>query len=314
MRTLVCSSLFVSTALLYGQTPPREAVYGGAVILGGQTVPRFDQGYLVYLHQPKRLQVFGPDTQLAYEMEVSCPAGVPRCGAGGFGVSRAGVVAIQIGYPTGNTYASGILLLDPKGHEIRFFLTGNYVADQFAFDKDGNLWTVGWERDPVTNSNRKEPFQLVHKYSAEGKPLGEYLSSSLWNSRISTGMRGYWTMYAAKDRIGVMVNEHFDGRVPEWVEWDLNGRLLQRTLLMETPRLYSRGYAGTGQLYAQFPVNQETQEFALRMLDKATGKWTPVQSNLPAGTSAFLLGADGEDLVYRLNGGGNVHLIWARPE
>ena len=47
-------------------------------------------------------------------------------------------------------------------------------------------------------------------------------------------------MYAADDRIGAMFNENTSGATPEWVEWDLNGAVLQRTLLTAARRLQSR--------------------------------------------------------------------------
>jgi len=47
------------------------------------------------------------------------------------------------------------------------------------------------------------------------------------------------------------------------------------------------------------------------MLESGTGKWIPVRTNLPGQVAAFLLG-DGDELVYRVNRVGNVHLGWAR--
>jgi len=121
-------------------------------------------------------------------------------------------------------------------------------------------------------------------------------------------------MYAAADRLGAIFNENFSERTPEWIEWDLNGAVLQRTPLVGSQKIYSRAFASNGRLYAQFPIKDQIIRTELRVLERGTGKWIPVRANLPDQVAAFLLGADGDELVYRVHGGGNVQLIWARPE
>jgi YD repeat-containing protein len=301
-------------ASLWAQVTPRQSVYANAVMLGGQAVPLFDKGYLIYLHRPNRLQVFRPDTKLAYELDVPCPAGANTCSAAGVGVSATGTVAVGIGYLASHGYTSGIRWLDSGGGEIRFTATDRYVPVQLTFDHSGNLWTMGWTRDRWLNDRAsEEPCNIVRKYSAEGKLLGEYLPTTLWNLRHgpALGGRGYWTMYAAADRIGALINDSFANRTPEWVEWDLNGRLVSRTAVGDMQGM-GRGFTSDGRLYAQFRGTAGIIE--LRVLDVPSGLWKPARTNLPERMSAFLLGADGKDLVYRINQAGSVHLIWARPE
>jgi hypothetical protein len=189
------------------QAAPREAVYAGAVTLGGQAVPLFANGYLIYLHQPNRLQVFRPDTQLAYEYDVPCPPRTSNCSAGGVAVSHKGVAAVGIAYATTSGYASGIRVLDTTGKEIRFIETGRYVPRQLAFDKKDDLWSIGWERDQLINDRESsDAYNVVRNYSSEGTLRGEFLPRSLWASKHgpALGGRGYWTMYAADDRIGAI--------------------------------------------------------------------------------------------------------------
>jgi len=122
-------------------------------------------------------------------------------------------------------------------------------------------------------------------------------------------------MYAARDRIGILVHSHHANVTPEWLEWDLNGGNLTRTPV--AARLdRGRAFSGKGRLYAQF-VTGEGQDAQVKVLDTSTGNWSPVRINLPdhiTRNGLMLLGADGDNLVFRLGGGGNVHLVWTIPE
>jgi hypothetical protein len=186
-----------------------------------------------------------------------------------------------------------------------------------TFDNDGDLWSIGWVRDEQINDMMsKDIYNVVRKYSPEGKLKGEFLSRSLWTTKHGPelGGRGYWTMYAAADRVGALLNDHTSGETPEWVEWDLNGVVLRRVPLVGMQGLEGRAFDGRGRLYAQFPVEDHRSQRELRVLDSASGKWIPVRTNLPDQMTGFLLGADGDELVYRVNRVGNVHLVWSRPD
>jgi hypothetical protein len=99
----------------------------------------------------------------------------------------------------------------------------------------------------------------------------------------------------------------------EWIEWDLNGNLLNRTVI---PKRIAdgRAYTSDGRLYVRFRVAR-SQRPELRVLDRATGDWLRVAANVPEAAEeegAFLLGADGRELVYRV-GYGNVRLHRVKP-
>ncbi len=309
--------LLLIGAVLLAQAAPREAFYSRATSFGGQIVPLFANGYLVYLHQEKRLQVFRPDTELAYDYDVPCPPQTSHCGLEAVAVSREGVVALGIGFLTKNGYASGIRLIDAKGEEIRFISTGRYGSRQLAFDKHGAIWSIGWQRDEWANDRQsRDDYNIARKYSPQGKLEGEFLPKSLWTAKLgpSLGGRGYWTMYAADDRIGAIFNENMMGATPEWVEWDLNGNVLRRVLLPKSYSSLPRAFTRNGTLYAQFPAAGEGNEMELKSLEPQSGEWIPVRSNLPSHLKGFLLGADGDDLVYREIRDGIVRLVWAKPE
>ena len=260
-----------SAAVSHAEQANREVVYVSAVTQEGQVVPLYDKGFLIYQHQLNRLQVFRPDTQLAFDFELPCP-GTGQCSATAVAVDGHATVAVGFSYGNEKGRAGGIRLLDLKGQPIRLIETSPYVPTNLCFDRHGDLWTLGYQRDSVEwNSETKEEYSLVRKFSPEGKLVGQFLPRSLWANRKSapgSSGRGYWRMCAASDRIGVLIHESFADNPPEWVEWDLTGKLLSRTTLND--------------------------------------RWS-------AAGRAFLLAADGEDLVYKAYPGGNVRLLWVRP-
>lgn len=278
----------------------KSATYSEAFRVGHQIVPYFANGHLLYLHRPARLQVFRPDTTQAYNRDIPCPAPHTACSVTSAAVSRQGTVALGVAQP------NGIQLLDPAGNPTRFLPTGAHIPTQLAIDTNGDLWTLGWERDAPH-------YNIVHKYGADGKPKGEFLPASLWPAKQppSLGGRGYWTMYAAQNRIGALIND-LSNRTREWLEWDLDGNLLHRTPIQDL-KGYGRAFDAQGRLYAQFAIHPDRPETELRRLDPATKTWLPVPNVQPE-TPSFLLGADGDQLVFQLGQPGNVQLTWSHPK
>ena len=309
--------LLLVLAAGFGQTaaPTREMVYSSAVTVGGQIVPLYDKGYLIYLHQPNRLEVHRPDGQLAYNFELPCP-GTGMCSAAAVAADSKGNIAVSFGYWDSNRRASGIRVLNSQGKEARFIETSLYVPMNLCFDNNDNLWSLGWQRDSMTqDTEEQQDYMLVRKFSPEGKQIGRYLPRSLWPNRKAhpgAGGRGYWNMYAASDRIGTLIHEFYADQKPELVEWDLNGNLIRRTVIPgETS--HGRAYTSDGRLYVRMLGNGAGAE--LRVLEGSDGTWKTLPDNLPDRAEldgAFLLAADGINLVYRV-GHGNTRLIWARP-
>jgi hypothetical protein len=310
----VWSFLSISSLALTA-APVKEMVYSSAVTIGGQIVPLYDKGYLVYLHQPNRLEVHRPDGQLAYNFELPCPGEV-SCSAAAVAVNSTGNVAVSFGYSNSNGRAAGIRIMNPQGKEIRFISTSLYVPTNLCFDKDDNLWALGWLRDSLTrDAEEKQDYQLVRKFSAAGVEIGRYLPRSLWPNRKAfpgAGGRGYWRMYAASNRIGAVIHGNYADSAPEFVEWNLDGKLIRRTVIPGNTS-FGRAYTSDGRFYVRLRETGSRPE--LRVLDLADATWKPLSANLPEPIEldgALLLGADGEELVYRV-GHGNTRLVWAQP-
>lgn len=63
--------------------------------------------------------------------------------------------------------------MNPQGKETRFISTSLYVPTELCFDKDDNLWALGWPRDSLTKEGEeKRDYQLVRKFSAAGVEIG----------------------------------------------------------------------------------------------------------------------------------------------
>lgn len=305
----VCSCLVAFAFFAQGGSPVRERIYPRAIRAGGQIVPMYDKGYLLYLHGSNRLEVFRPDGELAFDVQLPCPA-TGGCSNAGAAVDSRGNVAISLGYSNSAGRAAGLRFLDPQGRQTRFLETTPYLPNRLCFDRNDELWAIGREFERSDNS------YLVRKYSRDGRELGRYLPASLWPGEKAQPGRmgqGYWMIYASSDHIGAVVHENHADNPAEWIEWDLNGNLKSRTLI---PRMLSLGRAFTkeGRFYGLFRIGK-AGDWELRLLDTATGKWTPVADNLPPNEKsdrAMLLGADGDDLVYEI-GYGSVRLLLVRP-
>jgi YD repeat-containing protein len=302
--------------LLFAEAAVRELVYPGAVTLGGQTVPRYDKGYLMYLDRTKLLEVFRPDGQLAFRVTVPCPAAAASCSALTVAANPKGVIAVTVGYLKPNGAGGGVQLISADGKPGRFIDTDRFVPGMVCYDGEENLWTLGWQRDSLRyDTEDQTDYPLVRKFDRSGKELGRFLPRSLWPGKKSdpgAGSGGYWRMEAASDRIGALIHESHADNKPEWVEWDLSGKLLSRTVLPDLSGT-GRAYTADGTLYAQFLLSDK-RPTELRRLDNTTGQWTAVSTNLPPHEHVpFLLGADGRDLTFRV-GPGNVRLLFARPK
>ena len=98
------------------------------------------------------------------------------------------------------------------------------------------------------------------------------------------------------------------GPAKEWVELDLNGKVIQRwTCERKLPETYLHRAALTtdGHLYAQ-GFDREAKIYRLFQLDRASSKWKEVEGP-PRG---YLYAADGEDLIFTDFGSGPIQLRW----
>lgn len=314
MRLYLLSLLTLSAAM--AGSVSREVTYASAPVMGIGSVPYFERGYLIYRHQGSRIEIHGPDGQKLFGGTLECPQGKVQCGVSAVAADGKGMIAVGIAHASSGAEANVIRLMTAQGRETRLIKVAWFVPTRLCFDARGDLWAMGWERDADDREIASGvDYATVRKFSAEGKELGRYLPRSLWPGKVTSPASaaiGYWWMAAAKESVGALAYPNHADHAPEWVEWDLEGRLIARTPL---PDIENHGFAYTadGVLYARFQVGKSKYE--LRRMERGTGRWTAVKSNLPEeelGRPGFLQGGDGEALVYRVSTGAPV-LRWVKP-
>lgn len=303
MRRRECMAI-LGAGIVSAEPLVRETLYSRPVLLPNEVVPLYDNGHLVYVHPPDKLTILRPGGVPAADIQFGLTGDGP-CSVSSFAVNAEGHLAVGLSRRTATGWKSAIRWLDAKGTRLREIDAGEHVPALFCFDAAGHLWSIGPERRNGEVDHRYE-HSLVRKYSQTGAETGRFISRSLWpapKSQPGRFARGYWRMRAAADRVGALIHENHADNPAEWIEWDLNGNLLSRTLLSDDLTGQGRAYTADARLYAQFRVKPGPKK-ELRVLDTRSGSWTPVPDNLPDHRDTwrvFLLGAEGNDLVYSLS-------------
>jgi len=274
-------------------------------------IPRFDNGYLLSApYTTCELTVFEPGGKKSFTRKLQAPGGLPcRSNDAALGPNNTFAVAIAFEGPTGFTGA--ILLLDAAGKTVSVIETGRYEPSSISFDRHHSLWSIGSKRDDVNGGfSEKGDYFLVRRFSKDGQPSGEFILRSLWGFKGDPGSagRGYWHLAAARDRMAAIVHESFSGQTPELIEWDFDGKLLARTPIEGVN--CGRAYTASGKLYGR-NYDRETTMYEMFVLDTDTRKWKSTGERQYMGEWGLLLGAQGDELVFRAPSGSD--LIWRRP-
>jgi hypothetical protein len=204
---------------------------------------------------------------------------------------------------TSRTAGGGIALFDRSGKQTGFFDTGQYLPTQVCFAPNHSIWTLGWRGDKA--SRETDDYFILRNYSQDGQEIGAFLPrSSFEPGQAPIGpMTGLWELRITNDRIGAVfyasstLRAGQSRRAMQWIEVDLKGKVLGRWEVGAEwqPRAFTQSAA----LYTQ---NGD----AVLVFDRSTKAWRPV-AGTPAG---FLLGADGDSLVFEARGTST--LRWVR--
>jgi hypothetical protein len=224
-------------------------------------------------------------------------------------VDTDGVVAVAVAYREEGVIKGGIAMFARDGTQTRFVETGRWVPYALCFSKGHSIWATGLPRGPVRNGEDRAGGFLVRRYSLDGKPTGEFLPRSLFSGDLVPGAIGFSSMRASNDRIGTIVYPGSGTALghPEWVELDLDGKLFG-TWKIGFVTVLDGGLAFTsdGRLFSR-PYDAELKLRRLMVFDRGTSSWRLAND----GVDAELMGADGNDLVYRSRDQTHgVHLAW----
>jgi hypothetical protein len=316
--------VFASTVLVlaaFAADPSRELVYltMDDCPQGGCSVPVFDKGYMFKVKDVTSRSGPGPDGFSIWDPEgIFMYKATPLSQEGNPGsitkpaADTDGTVVVGLTWGERGNRKVGLAFFDSHGTQTRFVDTGGYMPAAFVFAPDHSIWTVGWARKPNGEYPESE-YAIVRKYSRDGVQTGAYLQRSLFPSGLQPGGSGVSWIQVAKDRVGMMLYPGQTSQFPEWVELDLQGNLIGRWKIGEWNG-GGYGYTEDGQLYS-YPYNRDLKRGELKAFDRATSSWKPVESG-PQPTG-FLLGAEGNSLVFRVRHTGNidgVHTLWFKVD
>jgi hypothetical protein len=269
----------------------------------------FDHGYVLVWDDPMdtmitgagTLALYAPDGHKLYATSLTMPDGA-RASAVSGAIDKDGTVALVYRAATKPRPSYGIVFIDPSGKTGSFIATNPYVPGPVCFAEDGSVWTTGLENPRPSND-----FMTVRKFSKGDGQAGAFLPFS----EVSFGyestyipmfhqMIGGWRVRAAHDRIGAIA----DGKPNRWLEFDFEGKALGHWDI--EPHLVLGAFTSSGAIYAQ--LRGDAGPPALMVLDKSTGDWSKTGGTL----DGHLVGADGEDLVLRMQTVSSNLFVWVR--
>lgn len=288
LTLVLCNAAFASEV--------REVYYQGAVT-PTNTAPTFDKGYL-FVYNFHAVDVYAPDGSPMYSASAEIPhakiANIENAAADTDGTVAGAVEYSRDG--TGRTIGGGIAVFDRSGRQVKFFDTGAYLPTQVCFGPDHSIWTLGWLGVGATGKN--QDYFILRKYSQDGRELGAFLPRSTFDSEWDPvgPMVGMWQLRISSGRIGALFYESNvvkmgQGPNPaeQWVETDLKGNVLGRWDIGSHGD--PRAFTASGALYGQ-------NGKLISVFDRTAKTWR----NLISESDGFLVGADGNDLVFWIRG------------
>jgi hypothetical protein len=212
---------------------------------------------------------------------------------------------------------AGIALLKPDGSLIRVIQTTPFISRQISFTADGSVWAMGWERS-VDGSGKETPVHdVLRQYAPDGELKGTYLPrASLSTGWPHPGTHGL--LVTSRERVG-FVSE----KAGKWAVLADDGTILGHGAISSPAefRIYAAAITDSGRLFVsgnwrskattspgthpRIPVFEiDPQDGVLQFVDMAAA--------FPEGESAMLLGAEGEELVFRVATPSGQQIKWAK--
>jgi hypothetical protein len=270
------------------------------------TVPTFEQGYLLFKVRTGGFEVFGPDGVRRFFAVVENPAGSTVMS---LAADSDGSIAVGLAFPGPQGFNGGIAYFDPSGKQTRFVDTGKYRPAHICFDRDHSLWTFGEQRDSSNDSEERSDYMMFRKYSVDGKETGRYGPRSIvpWRGLTPGGPSiGPWILRVVDDRVGALAESgNSDLTHQVWIELGLDGHLIG-TWATGKDLLGGLAFTSDARLCRQTPRKPMPR---IQCLDRDTGVWKDAGE---APVSGVLLGAQGDELVFSDGDKDVVRLYWVK--
>jgi hypothetical protein len=277
---------------LVAQIQPVRTVTSQVQLVGNQSVPGFQNGYL-YFFDRASVRAYSPEGFPVLTTVVQIPQ-AENVWASGLAVDTDGTFAIGVAYGTAAA-DGGIAFYNKYGQPDGFIVTGSYIPESLCFGGDHSLWIFGKQQG-------RGDYMMVHHFSGNRKDESQFLARSLFPKGLDPGM-GQWqarSIIVAHDRVGLFAFSGNYGNLNEWVELDFAGHLVRRVRL-DQREFTPMAFTTDGHLY-----RKPDYKSALQVLSQATPEW----QDAGMATLGSLLGADGNSLVFSPPGAGPVTMQW----
>ena len=292
---------------------------------GGCLSPKFDNGYFIQLNDyrggmaPDGYQLWAPDGSLLYHIKIVAPDGT-SAQVRDVAVDRDGTAVAAMWYGgyggKGRVAGGGITVVDPSGKQRLFIATDRWIPKHPGFGSDHSIWVSGTQLDPLRDGDAwdhvSRDYQLLRKYSGEGKLLGEFLPRSSFPPGLPPAEGLGWIL-AANDRIGAIMYPGQVAMFPEWVEFGLDGALIGRwrlgpdstfdpTTHNVTWQRDSLAFTTDGRLFTQSD-DWTTKSHQIIIFDRSTSSWQSADPVLKVPPGSYLVGTDGNNLAFERRSG-----------
>jgi hypothetical protein len=303
MRVLLSGILCALSAFPASQ-PVRETLTQ-AIAAGGQRIVQFRHGYLVALPNGPAYSfaAFAPDGRLAFDKPIELPGGGSQSSVGDVDFDTDGTAVVAASAIGGTPcMLHGVLILDRTGRQIRFIDTGCYIPTHIAFAPDHSIWTLGWQRDVSGTEEDRQDYMIIRQFTIDGKQLSAALPRSSFPKGLGPGSAGdELRIEVTRDRVGVLVYSGNTSLNREWIELDLNGRIIERLRIDSVVRSpASVAFTADDHVYLQ-----GADKGTLFTIATVLQALKPVPNQ-----GASLMGADDNNLVYRQACCGLIQLQW----
>jgi hypothetical protein len=279
-------------------TPETARIY---YPFGGKQVGRWTFGALVGLEQPASvIYAFDKQAQQLGTFVIRTPGEASsihlyravRAPDGGY---AAGGIA---NLPSGA--AAYVWRISADGLQQKAIPTSPYIAGDVAVAPDGMVWTAGVQKQTIRMSYEgyAEDWDIVHRYSADGRPAGSWLSS-----KSVKCTDGHWhggatgLMLASANKV-----VWYPANANEYVEFSLEGKIAVRNPtapVTARQRFSGAALCSGGGLF----VGRETygerglpERFEVLGWDQATLSWRTV-AGFPQSPRGWLYGCEADRLV-----------------
>jgi hypothetical protein len=255
-----------------------------------------DQGHIIDLTRPAHVEVFDRDGLRQFQAIVLSPAGRSISSVSSAAIDSDETVAVTAVWDVEHGIAGGIVLFDGSGKQTRVIETGRFVPAHVCFDQNHSIWVVAWQRDAEDwGSEDRADDPILRKFSKDGKEEARLVQRSRFLGRSQDV--DYFR--AAHDRIGMLIGRRNLEGESDWIEIDLEGKILGHWQTGKTwPDV---AFTPNGHLYTR-DRDSKTRQVRLAVFDRDAAKWQPLMDldENPDNEINYggLQGTDGNQLVF----------------